>query len=1105
MEPELRDILRTAATDSVGDSHTHVSLYGPHARWSVGPDNQTDFWTRYCDLVDRKNNGRDGVQPDLFSNMCLAERPQEVMPQIAKLTFKFHAEIAEASWEPYDDEFLYWMCHTYQTVLAECFNITTDTQMELVVVVLESRTHWYEVDRETGQRFMIMEVRLQFPYGRVEAGMQNRIVRPRVIQLLRNNNVLAKMQRQPVADWEQIISSNTSNEPVVMYGSSEIQGRPKLEMTHIWPYISRDMLEGGFQPDELTLDDSFIPQNHFHVQQQTVRSDIFDNGRDLTYWMPMFLSLGYWPTVLLAKKDVNDGGRFTNQLRTYGSQPESQRIFGASGRQPEYVDDSNMELAERLIPMINVQRYLRESYWIEIGKALYISDEGGENGLLSWIRHTERALIGITNIPEFTRVADTLADTCRNLYYTFANSSITVKTLASYAREDSPDRYGNWHREWCMASMEQALSGLTTDVGIALHRVYWLDFVYCPIGKGKWFQFRNHRWYEVHQGIELRKIISRDFMKRFESIRMILSRQIHDSTDDAFKANGEITMKKITQLIGSLKTVRFKSSLMTEACEPFSNDHFTNLLDTNPELTGVTNGILEVSGNNILFRAAKPEDYISMCTNIPYHVTYTWNHPLVQECMKWFGQIFTDRSLLHHFLKFAASCLKGRNSDKIFPIFTGEGDNSKSMIVKLFEATFNSYCIKLDISNVTGHNGNAAGPTPQLARAKATRVAFMDEPEDDIPMHKGIIKKWVGGDSFFGRLLQDNGGDIQITFKLVLTCNKVPVIPRADKAIKNRTRLFPFLNTWVDDPPEDEAEQYIQHKFKKNPLFERRIPILSPAFLWIITQYYPYYSVEGLPDPAIVTETTEAYWRENDVYAQFAADTIQEVYTPSTDGCQVRDSAARVTLSEIYTEFKLWFRDAFPGTKVPERPFVRAELSARWGRMYGNAWHGIRIMNNEAPTDMSSALGGKAPRSTTGTENRKLAVGATGNNAVNVSKPTTINQPPEKQQIELIVDRPASPFKGNIAGAPTSPPEGFIVAPTSPPKGTLVTPTSPPKGIIPRPTSPSNGYISIKPTMSPKGQPLDHDSLIDVKHVVQAPPLTPIQRSLGLPPGTVAI
>ncbi len=1000
MEPELRDIIRTVATDDAnGDSHTHVSLYGPHARWTVQPQNHTEFWTRYCDLIDRMKNGTDEEQPSPFANLCLAERPQLVMPQIAKLTFKFHADTDDCdSWEPYDDEFLQWLCHIYQTVISEYFRVTNENLMELVVVVLESSTHWYEEDREKGQRFLNMEVKLQFPYSRIDAGLQTRVVRPRVIQLLRTNNVLAKMQRQPIGDWEQIISSTITNEPIVMYGSSEVQGRPKLELIHIWPYINRDMLDNELIPEELALEDSFVPQNHSHVQQQTIEMDIFEEN-ELSHWIPLFLSLGYWPTVLLPKEKVNDGGRFTTQLRMINETNQQPIAFGANrNRNRSSIDDNDTELAERMISMINQSRFLKESFWMDIGKALYVSNEGDENGLLSWIRNTERAISGLTSVPEFMQISGDLTETCRNLYNTFANSTITVKTLAEYAREDSSDAYRDWHRDWSMASMEQALSLHHTDVAIALHRVYWLDFVYCATGKGRWFRFKGHRWHEINQGIELRKAISGDFVRRFEAARANLSRQTHESTDEGFRDSGEITIKKLTTLIGKLKTVGFKSSIMTEACEFFNNDNFTRYLDSNPDLTGVTNGVLEVSGHQVLFRKAKPEDYISMCTNIPYHTNYTWQHPLVLECMQWLGQVFTDRSLLHHFLKFSASCLKGRNSDKIFPIWTGEGDNSKSMIVKLFEAALNSYCIKFPVSMISEKPGASGSASPQLARAKNTRVAFLDEPEDDIPIMKGSVKRWTGGDSFFGRFLNENGGDIQATFKMILMCNKVPIIPNADKAIRNRTRLFPFLNTWVDDKDlpgitKEGISKDGKMYYKKDPNFERRIPLMAPAFLWMMSQYFTYYYAEGLVDPVVVTEYTEAYWRDNDVYAQFAADTIQEVYT----GDGERDKGARVTLSEIYSEFKIWFRDAFPTTKVPERSVVRQQLSSRWGRMIGNAWHGITILSEETPTDIGTMLRG----------NKTSATGT----ARVPAKPTILADPATIKPKDNISTKPVSPAK----------------------------------------------------------------------------------------------
>ena len=121
--------------------------------------------------------------------------------------FKFHAAVDDDdSWEPYYDDFLYHICHTYQFVIDENFTLITATYMEFVAVIMESTSHWYEETNEG--KFINMEIKLQFPYAHIKPGDQQRLVRNRIIQLLRTNNILSKLQRQPIGDWEQIIHTN---------------------------------------------------------------------------------------------------------------------------------------------------------------------------------------------------------------------------------------------------------------------------------------------------------------------------------------------------------------------------------------------------------------------------------------------------------------------------------------------------------------------------------------------------------------------------------------------------------------------------------------------------------------------------------------------------------------------------------------------------------------------------------------------------------------------------------------------------------------------------------------------------------------------------------
>lgn len=67
------------------------------------------------------------------------------------------------------------------------------------------------------------------------------------------------------------------------------------------------------------------------------------------------------------------------------------------------------------------------------------------------------------------------------------------------------------------------------------------------------------------------------------------------------------------------------------------------------------------------------------------------------------------------------------------------------------------------------------------------------------------------------------------------------------------------------------------------------------------------------------------YW--NDIYNQFATECIEVVYDDVTSK---PDYKSRLTLSEIYSAFKVWFRINVPGVRTPERSIVRWELTSRW-------------------------------------------------------------------------------------------------------------------------------------------------------------------------------
>ena len=910
MDPSLLDLLRTHS-EPKSQEFTHLTTYGPNSKWSIPDANCESFWKSYSRLVINNNITSKGL--------CLAEVPKKHMPVMADFTLKFHP--LENNFETYGYDFILSVVYCYQQAMLRVLQIS-ESAVELICCVLTS-------DEYMEDNLIVSKFKLQFPYCKTLATVQTRVLRPLVLQMLRTENVISRLSHQPVNDWENIIDPLTPEKHCMMYGSSALPTLPKLELEYIFPRVEQENIELE-KIQHLEVKDVFFTENHENVQNGIVSASIFsgDEMGDKEFWLPMFFSLSYWKGVTIAKQTPPE------ILKTSSNSVSTDRANNSKVGNSDTPDGEECfgELAERFLPMMSRDRVESDHYWIDVGKSLYGTFDGSERGLELWIRFTERS-------------DNHTAEECQTLYQTFyENNNHTVRTLAWYARIDSPEEYDRWHKEWYTPYLDKATSCLDADVAEALYRVYWLDFACSSLGKSSLYHYRNNIWKKLDNGHTLRSLMSGEFISIFEKYRTVVSIRIQDTTDTRMKESAEILVKKICILITKLKKRNFKNNVLSECLEKFYIEEFENKLDSNADLMGMVNGIMEAGDHEAVVRPGKPEDYVSKSTGLIWRNDLHWKHPLVIRLLEWLTKVFPNKQLLDYFGKISASCLKGKNSDKLFPIMTGQGDNSKSMIKKVFEACFGAYCITFPTTLFTTKRA-AGGPDPAVARSKFAHVAFAQEPDADDPLKNGTIKEMTGGDKFFARFLQDNGGEIAPMFTLFLMCNTVPIIPHSDKAMKNRVRLMPYLSTWTSNPPRTMDEQYKQRIFKKDPYFESQIPELAPAFMWYLVQMYAKYRKEGLQEPEIVTQSTTEYWNDNDIYLQFINENIERAYLRNDNGKaeKVVDEEAKITISEMYSRFREWFKDSFNSLKLPDRSIVKGELEQRMGKTHLRAWSGIKM------------------------------------------------------------------------------------------------------------------------------------------------------------------
>ena len=912
MDSNLSELVLNCSSGSGVVGASFISLVGNKPTYKIKQNKLSTFIEGYCGLAAAdEEEGDYKKQKQLY----LAEVvDRKTLPVFGIFTLKFENLSEYAS--IFDETFLVEVARCFQLAMGELIEISAELN-ELICCVEES-TPW-----KMGNHTSI-QVKWQFPYCQVDIEYQKKHLRPKLLTLLRSRKIMSYLEVEPIGDWNDILQPITNNFP--LYRSSSELGRPHMTLTHIYYALGEE--EEKSQPQDFIddLDKVFKPENHSYIIQNKITPDFVEKDDiDVKFWLPLFLSINFWTreaNIKIVEQDTHgDGHKFEN------------------------IDtDDPLEIASHLLPLLGPHRIKEEHYWLDVGRALYNITKGSEIGLNKWIAFSSRATIEGRD-----------ERSCRMKYNRIVqgiicHQYISVKTIAWFAKEDNPAAYAAWHDSWCHNTFENGISGLHEDVAKAVYRYFWLDYLCTGMTKATWWRFVDTCFKPMDDAVDLRKNISTKFIPVYIKMIADFSRKMFEDLQsaDSKKKELEIQVQNIAKLITKLKTESYKTTLL-KACRQqfYTIDIFSKIINKDPEKLACTNNVIELCDGKANVRPGKPEDYITITTGIAYE-TFSWEDPLVKELMEWLRQVFVDRELLDYFLKDAASFLRAKNAEKRFRIWTGMGNNSKSMILKLFKYALGQKCVDFPLDVICGKKGFASnGPSPELSQAEGSNAAFLSEPEGDEEMRTGAIKRYTGGDSFFTRACNENGGSIEAFFKLVLMCNRIPDFTMIDTALRDRIDILPFLSTWSDDAPDDEKEQYRLRIFKKDPFFEKRLPELSYAFLWVMVQYFPSYSVSGLKRPEIVRKKIQEHMEENDTYRMFIEDKLTPVY--KVDGeKKIIDESVSVTPTELYGSFKIWFRDAHPTGKVIDKPKFIEEMSMtnRLGPRGGvrRGWIGLKII-----------------------------------------------------------------------------------------------------------------------------------------------------------------
>lgn len=882
---DLNQFLQSRRTDG---RHTHLSLFHPKGKYLVCNSDLADFWQLYnyhytveaLGLAEAQTSSHIPVLVDV-------DLKAEYRPDLDGVSFYTLDHVAT-------------LVKIYQKVLGE---ILQNVNPENLYCFLFEKAP-YRIEKN-GKEYYKNGFHLQFPNVFMSRYQQENILLPRIkleCKKLKESEYPATVTPDTLVDKAYCKGKGSA---WLLYGS-----RKDATME---PYL----ISKGYNEDGVMTDEWWELLRGFEYEDM-----VLESRQDIEDHLPQIFSIhvenrkSFKSFILELKTDVHP----INWDKPPVGVPKPKKL-------PHQMNDTsaeaNVKIVEELLGLLSLERSRDRNEWIRVGWILFNTFNGSEEGFSHWV--------------EFSKQCAEKFDegVCRYEWSRMEKKDLGLPSLKYMAKQDNPKGYEEVMSSYMQPLIDRCLKldGAHNDLAMILYQRYDSEFKCGSTLYKSWYQFRDHIWCKTEEGVSLRKKISSEIVDEYEGIAMKYCQKRLNAEDEDERKSYKKKADNAFKMVGKLKQAPYKTNVMKEAAEVFYDEYFLKKLDANPYLIGFHNGIYDLKTYE--FRDGCPNDYVSLKMGISYRSDFTMSSPEVKQVEEYFEKIFPDHEVRQYFLDISSDVFIGGNFNKIVQVWTGEGDNGKSITQSIFEQMLGPYAIKLPTALIIGKRTQSSAACPELVRAgNGCRMAVLQEPDQKDVINIGILKELSGNDTFFARGLFKEGSEITPLFKLVLICNELPNLHNSDRATWNRIRVIPFEARFTDDAPATFEEQLRDKVFPKDPQFKDKIPGMTEALAWYLLERLKTKPKQTI-EPKKVTLATEHYRKKNDVYRLFAEEFVEDL------------PEKRVNLLEIYSAFKDWFRESFPNSSIPSKMDLKEYFSKKWGDPAGvnQVWmgHCIRV------------------------------------------------------------------------------------------------------------------------------------------------------------------
>jgi len=525
---------------------------------------------------------------------------------------------------------------------------------------------------------------------------------------------------------------------------------------------------------------------------------------------------------------------------------------------------------------------------------------------------------------------------------------LTKRSIMYWLQHENPEAYKEIKSKTLGAIIDQTLENCSVfangsdrrgakgsgdyDIAMVLYHMYRDNFICVSVKGNIWYMFNGQRWEENDSGTTLRRYISEELRDVYtEKLRQIMRQynllKNQESDDNVAKVKSMQTrMETLRDIVQRLSKTNDKKNIMVEAKELFYNPAFLQQLDNNPYLLCFNNGVVDFKAQE--FRAGRPEDYLSKCTNIAYKpLDMNKDRNIMEEVQDFMHKLFPCKELHDYMWDFLASTLIGNNTNQTFNMFIGIGQNGKSVLIALMELVLGEYKGDVPLTLLTQQRTKIGGLAPELVALKGVRFAVMQEPSKGDRINEGIMKQVTGGDPIQARApYMPQMVNFVPQFKLVVCSNYMMELCSQDHGTRRRIRVVDFESLFTDNPVEGDPEKPYQFKLDKK--IKEKFETWAPVFATMLVEHA--YKTNGIvQDCARVMTSSNSYLDRQDVVGEFLTENTEYAEFSS------------ITKLFLASRFKDWYSINYSGKPPNSRELVDA-VNKRYGNLKNGAWPNVR-------------------------------------------------------------------------------------------------------------------------------------------------------------------